>query len=317
MERGLRPSPLQDIGGTSQQGPSTRDAGGDNQGAEENSSGMPVRNTFIDFTERQQFVHPITAPAKYAARLGGSHLVSVPDTPVPTPGVLPMGRAATEMPQPVVAPAIYVQPVAAPPPLQMPTVRAPMMGFGPGSFPPPQSVPRFPLEIASPVSSAPEYPMSPIDPVKEVSPSTADSDGKGSPPIATAPAAARHVPLLLPMGPPLAQGSLIEITPMVQANAPPMFAPPSYAIPMFSPAAGHGYLSAPPVHTPACATPAQSQMQQSHKLQGLKCFSSLMAAPPTPSAQSPYVRPPHIPVTPLATPSVSGNDVGLMPNTPF
>mmetsp|Transcript_92139 Transcript_92139/g.298014 ORF Transcript_92139/g.298014 Transcript_92139/m.298014 type:complete len:228 (-) Transcript_92139:83-766(-) len=47
-------------------------------------------------------------------------------------------------------------------------------------------------------------------------------------------------PLLLPMGQPLAQGSLIEVTSMTQAKSPPRFAPPSYFVPVMSPSGNQG-----------------------------------------------------------------------------
>mmetsp|Transcript_78426 Transcript_78426/g.196972 ORF Transcript_78426/g.196972 Transcript_78426/m.196972 type:complete len:354 (-) Transcript_78426:129-1190(-) len=313
----------------------------------EDQDRVPVRNTFIDFSEQrhQQVVQPISAPGKFIGRLSGQeHLFSMPATPIaPTPcsaGEAPMSRTAswfvTRVAPGAVLPGGLSPQLTAAPPQQPPrllvqndvsTHNPPMLSphlppeFDAGRMrgipPPPLASPaafkastsppaHVALVAAPPVAPAAVAPavVPAAIPTAVATPAQAPATAPGTVTATAAPRVTSNspttvlasqppggaqfvpspvrAPLLLPMGQPLAQGSLIEVTPVVQAQSPPRFAPPSYVLPTMSPTNAHGSVAAPPpMHTPGILTPGAAAAGQP------RCFPAVAQAGGEPPAAWP------------------------------
>lgn len=269
----------------------------------------PVKNTFIDFSERPQVLGPITAPGKLVGRLSGPAVFaqSIPEgrsVAVPATGTVP-GPAGTIQ----VGGYFLAAPPQHPPVMQVPAMLGasmpPMMSpHLPPAFdpmrtrdipPPPQA---SPVASAIPGAAAPNAQM--VMPMAGVF--VQASLPMPPPPLGAHGMAApqpmpqqlfKAAPLLLPMGRPLAQGSLIEVTPVVQAKSPPRFAPPSYVLPTMSPTHnGTGTSMPPPMHSPVCMTPANAAGQ-------VRCFPAVpLEAGSRPTTEAPSANAPgHIDAT--------------------
>ncbi|CAE8622816.1 unnamed protein product [Polarella glacialis] len=199
---------------------------------------MPVKNTFINFSEQQASM-PITAPGKFVGRLAG---------PTPSPHAL-----RVETPQA----RVFAQPRV----LQL----TQLVGYGglqqqvcgPSVMTPPMMSPKFvaatersipPPPQASPVAFAQfaQFPLaSTAPPVTAAAPVL--------PARAVVPAAAPPVV----WGQPITQGSVIQ-----GGMSPPRFFPPAYSAGvMNAPVVASARMLSPPMHSPVCATPGQSMVR--------------------------------------------------------
>jgi len=226
-----RPAPLLDTSAFHSAPPTFEAADG---------SEMPVRNTFIDFSEQQvdpaQGWQPVTAPGKFVGRLAG------PFTQVSTStGTAACTAASSSSSMPVgplrAAIPAAPPPTAPPPPLQTP--RVPAEVAGPGPVMPPLMSPHLPPEYAA-------LPGRGIPPPPQASPTVAGSTASEAHSLQPSPQR--------PQVQPVQQGSIIEVRPMGQVTSPPRFGPPSYTVNFMATPCGSGL--PPPMHSPVCATPA-------------------------------------------------------------
>mmetsp|Transcript_65530 Transcript_65530/g.185869 ORF Transcript_65530/g.185869 Transcript_65530/m.185869 type:complete len:252 (-) Transcript_65530:7-762(-) len=234
-----RPAPLQDDGAF-HSGPPTLEAG---HRQDATSSEVPVRNTFIDFSDHQ-VVQPLTAPGKFVGRLGGP--VSATSSTCRRPEQVAV--SAGSVPLHVMAP---------PPPLRTP--RLPAETAQAGMAMPPMQSPHLPPEYRSSFGRAGVPPA---------------AGGILVPPLQASPAppTAPAMPLL-PV-----QGSVVEVKVLGQAASPPRFCPPSYTVNLMQTPSGVGM--PPPMHSPVCATPVGAGATV--KLGDSRCFPA-SAAQATPA----------------------------------
>lgn len=237
-------------------------------------------------------------PPSYAAFGTGTRLIVPAVEPGPPPpsapptsppggasGAIPAGSLIplSTAPPPVSAPAIMtsgggptaVSPVGMPTVIgALPTAGSPsglpvtthVVQLGAGPPPPPSAPP------SGPPANVPGAPVLP--PLRQgASPAGAQAVIQGASPVT---AGASPAPNFGQQ--PLAQGSVVEVSPLSQATtSPPLYAPPSYALFMMSPPSSTKNAAPPPAHAPAVATPANSSPAV------LRCFPSAGGAPCQPS----------------------------------
>jgi len=295
MER-HRPSPLQDVT-VFHSGPPTLEAG------YKDNSEVPVRNTFIDFSEHQ--IHqPITAPGKFVGRLAG------PATVLATPanGTARAAGAAVsgatsgsvvQMAQAGVTSGTLPPSAAPPPPMQSPRLPADAATAGPGPAMPPMMSPHLPPEYTATISGRS------IPPPPQASPTVAGRGLLGEVQQVTQVQPAHlspppEAPRL--QAPALPQGTVIEVKSLVQASSPPRFCPPAYSINFMQTPTAAGM--PPPMYSPVCATPGTGSSVSSGTSRCFRSFVASQAGAPAIGAQ------------PVATPA--GVPEGMVwPATPF
>lgn len=262
------------------------------------ATALPVRNTFVDFSEHAQVSVPPTAPARYVGRLAGN-IVSLPGTPLAvtplgSPMATPCGMGSTPVATPMYhrwgdsgmlgyavgepARAVALQPSAIVVGTCAAAQLAPQVAGVTLVQPAPMQAPHFSQGSTTLQNGYSHAMPPPIDSPKFAFGSAAAVIG---PPPSAPPQTA---PVAIGDSAAMPAGMFVEVRSVAQSNsAMPRFAPPAYAVvgaPVLPTSPGRINTAAPgpPPFTPACATPSGVSG-------GARCFPAQPSAQDAPKAR--------------------------------